>query len=364
MSFRLLRIADVDNDRTGGMSRTMHCTGDELRTLGHTVDYWWGDRFPSSAPFQFRRFIVPRRVVRLMRELLRDGPRPDVVEVHEPVAAAYAWCRRRDRSIPPLIVFSYGLEERVRRATLDYRRRKGLPVSFKSRFSPLTVIWQAMYAVRHADHVVCSNSDDVAFLVNAGVPRERLTCHTSGADEEFFGILFLGSWVIRKGTHDLVPAIAEVLRQRPAARFTIVGSGLGSEGIPALFPGDVRPRITIHPQVEGNRRLIEIYREQSILVLPSFYEGQPLSMIEAATQGLAIVTTNVCGMKDFLTHEVDGMLLPVGDVPTLVSALLRLVDDPSQARRLGAKARERAVSHTWAAAARRLAEAYARVAGG
>jgi glycosyltransferase involved in cell wall biosynthesis len=49
------------------------------------------------------------------------------------------------------------------------------------------------------------------------------------------------------------------------------------------------------------------------LVLPSFYEGQPLSMIEAATQGLAIVTTNVCGMKDFLTHEVDGLLLPVGD---------------------------------------------------
>jgi glycosyltransferase involved in cell wall biosynthesis len=178
------------------------------------------------------------------------------------------------------------------------------------------------------------------------------------------GILVLGSWVIRKGTHDLVPAVSEVLQQRPLARFTIVGSGRGSERIPELFPAEVRSRITIHPQIEGNRRLAEIYRAHSILVLPSFYEGQPLSMIEAATQGLAIITTNVCGMKDFLTHEEDGLLLPVGDVPALTGALRRLVDEPELARRLGACARERAMSHTWAASAQRLAVAYGRVAGG
>jgi glycosyltransferase involved in cell wall biosynthesis len=146
---------------------------------------------------------------------------------------------------------------------LDYRRRKGLPVSLKSRYSPLTVIWQAMYAVRRADHVVCSNSDDLEFLVRAGVSRDRLTCHTSGADEEFFaaarapelphrdGILFLGSWVIRKGTHDLVPAITDVLRQRPKARFTIVGSGAWIRRDSGAVP---RRDSTAHHHPSSNRR--------------------------------------------------------------------------------------------------------------
>ena len=163
---RILRIADISDNRTGGMSRTMYCTGDELQRMGHEVEYWFENRIRSrTVPIQFRRFIIPWRIVlELERELLR-GKAYDIVEIHEPISARYAWQRQR---LPPLVIFSYGLEERSHEAMLGYRRLKGLPVSTKMRFSPLSVVWQAAYSVRRAAHVICSNSEDVNHLRNAG----------------------------------------------------------------------------------------------------------------------------------------------------------------------------------------------------
>ena len=81
-----------------------------------------------------------------------------------------------------------------------------------------------------------------------------------------------------------------------------------------------------------------------IVVLPSYYgEGLPRILIEAAACGLPIVTTDVPGCREVVTHDVDGLIVPPRDPNALASAIARLVAEPATAARLGAAARERAL---------------------
>ena len=82
-----------------------------------------------------------------------------------------------------------------------------------------------------------------------------------------------------------------------------------------------------------------------IMVLPSFYgEGVPRSLIEAAACGLPIVTTDSQGCREVVTHEVNGLLIPVKDSEALANAIQRLHEDATLRRTLGAAARQRALA--------------------
>jgi glycosyltransferase involved in cell wall biosynthesis len=78
-------------------------------------------------------------------------------------------------------------------------------------------------------------------------------------------------------------------------------------------------------------------------VLPSRFEGLPMSVIEAMLTGLPVVATNVRGPAEQVVHEVTGLLVPPGDAPALAAALQRLVADQALRARMGEAGRKRAV---------------------
>lgn len=80
-----------------------------------------------------------------------------------------------------------------------------------------------------------------------------------------------------------------------------------------------------------------------VKVLPSYREGLPKSLIEAAACALPLVTTDVPGCREVVTHERDGLLVPVRDAAALAAAIARLHDDPEFATRLGRAAQEKAL---------------------
>ena len=269
----------------------------------------------------------------------------------------WGWCatcsegaqagRRRSSCTPT------GWEELGHRALLDYRRRKGLPISLKMRWSPLSVVFQAKYGVRHAEHVICSNAQDVRHLRTVGIAASRVTEVPSGVSSEFLGVepdwsrdpqtmLFVGTWIPRKGIADLVAASAKVLRKEPRAGLTVAGCGASRERVLAEFPADVRCRVTVIPHLASDRELVERYRRHAVFVLPSFFEGYPLAMLEAAALGLALVTTDACGMDEFVEDGENGLKVRVGDPQGLADALLSLIRDGAETRRLGERARRKA----------------------
>lgn len=79
-----------------------------------------------------------------------------------------------------------------------------------------------------------------------------------------------------------------------------------------------------------------------INVLPSFYEGLPLTVLEAMAAGVPTVASNVGGIPELLTDGVSGLLVPPGDWSSLASAVLRLACDKDLRRSLGAAASRRA----------------------
>ena len=66
-------------------------------------------------------------------------------------------------------------------------------------------------------------------------------------------------------------------------------------------------------------------------------------LIEAAACALPLVATDVPGCREVVSHEVDGLLIPIRDAKALARAIGRLDDDPELAVRLGAAARAKAV---------------------
>ena len=206
-----------------------------------------------------------------------------------------------------------------------------------------------------------------------GVSEKNLTRHFSGVDDSMLAqgflnvaernarILFVGAWIDRKGTAEVVASITQVLRARPEASFTAAGCQIPDADVLCSFPADVRHRIRVIRRMESEDELVQLYRSHSIFLLPSYFEGQPLVLIEAAAFGLAIITTPVCGMLDFIRDGENGFFVPVGDAEDCVRAIHLLLDNPELGLRLGTAARRDAAHHTWKESARNLAQAYRRV---
>ncbi len=91
----------------------------------------------------------------------------------------------------------------------------------------------------------------------------------------------------------------------------------------------------------GSRRdLGDLLAAMDIFVLPSLWEGLPLSLVLAMGAGLPVVSTKVAGIPEVVRDGLTGLLVPPADSTSLGQALKRLVQSPGERRSLGAAARE------------------------
>ncbi len=212
-------------------------------------------------------------------------------------------------------------------------------------------------ARRHGVHFLFQNPDDLAAFTRLGIviPGKFTLVRGSGIDVERFRpasnsgsgatvrILFGSRLLKEKGLHEL--RRAGLLLQKKKLPFELIFAGDIDEGNPSSLTFAELSEW----QREGWMRWLghvdemqELLRSVHIAVLPSWREGLPRSLLEAAACGLAIVATDVPGCREVVEHERTGLLVPVRDPEALAAALERLVRDPALRARLGASARARA----------------------
>lgn len=213
-------------------------------------------------------------------------------------------------------------------------------------------------AVARADAFVAVSRTIRDELIAAGAAPERVWAISNGVDLDRFSpagatersllrallsvpdaprVIYTGRLSAEKGVDVLVEAWPRVLREVPAARLAIVGSGPDEASLRArarslgldrsvTFEGacaDVAPSV----------------RASDVAVLPSRTEGMPVALLEAMACAVPVVATRVGGSAEVVEDGVTGWLVPPEDPGALASALALVLRDPSTARRRADAAR-------------------------
>lgn len=159
-----------------------------------------------------------------------------------------------------------------------------------------------------------------------GVPVEAPPRRVHADGKTPLDILFLGSLGQRKGTHDLLAALAALPADVPDWRMTFAGPGdIDAFQAKAAELGiGERCRFTGWLDQSGSR---EVTASADIMVLPSYHEGLPLVILEALGLGTPVVTTPVGVIPEVLTDGQDVLFCQPGDVPALADRIAALLRD-------------------------------------
>jgi glycosyltransferase involved in cell wall biosynthesis len=162
-----------------------------------------------------------------------------------------------------------------------------------------------------------------------------------------------------KGLVPLLEALAKVRTERPADLVVIGKPRAESRVEETIERLGLAGAVTFVSGV-SDERIVELYAEASVAVVPSLYEGFSLPAIEAMACGVPLVATTGGALPEVVgTDGITGLLVPPGDPGALAAALGRVLDDPALAVRLSLAGRQRVLERfTWRACALATVEHY------
>ena len=140
-------------------------------------------------------------------------------------------------------------------------------------------------------------------------------------------IFFAGLLTENKGIFDLIAIIPELVKKVPSVKVLLAGTGELQRIQAVLQSGHIEGSVKLLGWVDP-QQLIGLYHQSHLFVLPSYYEGLPMVLLEAMACGLPIVATRVGGIPELIEEGENGILIHPGDREALLNALARLLGDP------------------------------------
>lgn len=284
-------------------------------------------RSVPAPPRHVRAVLAASRLVRFARALRRPGVTDVIVmtavggsSIEKTIMLALARAARKRTAFYPV---AYGIFEDVARSVF-WR-------------------WWVRLTVRLSTLVICQGetvADEVQRL--GGTPDQCRVVPNLADLSELYGdlgeetrsneIVFLGWNVASKGIFDLLTAIhlSEELATVPTL---VLGDGADATAARSMAADFGLTNVQFLGWVETDR-LRAILKRASTLVLPSYTEGMPGSVIEALAAGAVVVTTPVGVITDYVVHGESGLIVPVGNPAALASALEQVERDPALRLRL------------------------------
>jgi glycosyltransferase involved in cell wall biosynthesis len=207
------------------------------------------------------------------------------------------------------------------------------PVFYEQECGQWAQLW-VRRTLRHAAAVICLAEtwrtrlvamEPAARVVVVGNPVDVPT-QLPPSREQAIHVLFLGRLREKKGVFDLVRAMPTALGSCKQLRFVLAGD----EGLDAVR--DLAQQLGVAHAIElpgwvdgaAKDRLLAI---ADIFVLPSYFEGLPVGVLEAMALGVPVIATPVGGIPDLIEHQVSGMVVPPGRPDLIAEALVRLASD-------------------------------------
>lgn len=188
--------------------------------------------------------------------------------------------------------------------------------------------------------VIFQNSSDLKILESCGAVKSSqvLIIRGSGVDLNAYSVIqepynpkvvmLLARLLIDKGVNEFVEAALKIRSERDDIKFVLVGD------VDLYNPKSISPK-QLSEWVEigaveywgFSDNVSDTISKSNLMVLPSYREGLPKSLIEAAACGRAVVTTDVPGCRDAIEPNVTGLLVPVKSSKLLADSIVYLLDN-------------------------------------
>jgi glycosyltransferase involved in cell wall biosynthesis len=166
--------------------------------------------------------------------------------------------------------------------------------------------------------------------------RERLSIGITGTL-----FLFLARLTEDKGVIDLARAFSQVCETKKNVHLLVVGPD--EEGMKAKMI-EVCKGCLDRIYFEGFTNVPEQYMAAAdVFCSPSYREGFPMAVVDAAATGIPAIGTRIYGVTDAIEESVTGCLYPPGDVHVLALQMLKMIENPTERKAMGEKARERVI---------------------
>jgi glycosyltransferase involved in cell wall biosynthesis len=360
---KILIAAPVPKRREGGVAGIVYGVGRGLEQRGHQVEYLFLGDLKNRTHLP-RRFQDVEFAIELARFIHRDPGRFSVVNIHAPAGFAYGLLRhlspRTRKHGPAYIMTLHGLEERrIHGMGREAKKGKSFHFNFKNR------LWHRFYhmprfylSIKTADHALCVGREVWTILqLKYNLDFEQASYSPTGVEERFFiereylqtpsaRLLFAGTWLDQRGIYYIRDALRSLAGKLAGLRLTIAACGSDVEPIRNFFDPELRPLVEIISMVPSDQ-MPALFGQYEIFVFPSILEGTPLAVQEAMASGMAVITTETCGMVDLIEDDLNGLLVPPADSDALANAIWKLSQHPKLRERLGRAAQDTMRRFKW-----------------
>lgn len=178
------------------------------------------------------------------------------------------------------------------------------------------------FAVLHEDH-------RTRLTASLGLPSDRVKVVGAGFRDDMFPskraiervpdrLAYVGKLSAAKGVDELLTAVEILTQSRPNLELHMAGGGSGKEAERLRARCETLGRSVVHHGFVDDDELTELLASASVFVLPSYYEGLPLVLVEAAASGCRLVATELAGVKEVLAPHL-GELLHTVPLPAMAT---------------------------------------------
>ncbi len=203
-------------------------------------------------------------------------------------------------------------------------------------------------------NLLTQHHNEVTYIPN-GVNLGRFDVDVDQSDD----ILFLGRLAPKKRASDLIRAFSKIADEFPKSDLIIVGTGPKQDHLVELATNlGISNRVSFEGRVSEDA-IPRYYASAAVFVLPSIWEGHPLTLLEAWAAGTPVVATEVEGIEEFIDHRKTGFLSPPKSPDRLSDALRYVLTNRTEANSWAERARAVVEQeYSWERAAKKTHEAY------
>jgi len=208
-------------------------------------------------------------------------------------------------------------------------------------------------AFAYASAFISVSVEMVDRLKELGAPADKIHVASCGVDTDAFPVLdilntpraflFVGRFVEKKSPTSVVRAFKLVADKFPDATLTMVGNGPLFDDVKKLVTElGLEDRVTLTgvlktADIKGLLKQSRCFVQHSVTAANGDKEGTPVTILEAGSSGLAIVSTQHSGIKDAVINEETGYLVPEHDIEGMAHYMIKIAEDVQLAAKLGKK---------------------------